>query len=217
MNRINSFGIAIITGALLLTSSHSVMAADLSTKGDLLSILPVTMTPPSDSSKDHDTDVTLFKTLIPILETTNENKLPLLPKDSGKRLTPISPDDFIGISTYFSSFHPGIDMRAKLGTPIHSIMTGIVLQVGFEARGYGRYVVVAHQQNGVTYRSLYAHMRSTPVAEGDIVQAGDVVGEVGMTGHTTGPHLHIELHTNDRAIDPISFLTNKNVKLMASK
>lgn len=113
--------------------------------------------------------------------------------------SPVMKDDFYGISTPFTFYHRGIDYRAKLNSDVHAIFTGVVETVEYEAGGYGRYVIVQHE-NGV--QSLYAHLSKAEVAVGDAVTAETVIGHIGMTGRTTGPHLHFEVRTNTVAINP---------------
>ena|SRR5258708_1314363 len=138
-------------------------------------------------------------------------------KPTGTEKTmPIATDDVVGISTFFSRFHPGIDIRAKVGTTIHAVLPGIVNEVSYEAGGYGRYAILVHHVDGKTFFSLYAHMKKTVVAVGDMLGSGDEIGEVGLTGHTTGPHLHFEIHNNQTAIDPIKFFAG-NAIAMAKK
>lgn len=133
---------------------------------------------------------------------------------STQKIYPIAPDDLIGISTYFSRFHPGVDYRAKLGTPIHAILPGVVNEISYERGGYGRYIVLVHHVDGKTLFSLYAHMRETNVIVGDTVEAGEKIGEVGLTGHTTGPHLHFELHDSNIAMDPTRFFSKNNIAMV---
>lgn len=138
---------------------------------------------------------------------------------------PIAPDSVKGVSTHFSAYHPGIDIRADIGTPIMSLRDGIVVENSYQPGGYGNYIVVEHQVGTASVRSLYAHMKLTAVKIGDKVKAKETIGYVGMTGHTTGPHLHMETRICDSSLqyyvctsmDPIRFIT-KGVpaKLVAS-
>lgn len=118
---------------------------------------------------------------------------------------PIGPDDMVGISSFFSRFHPGHDYRAKVGTPVLAILPGVVNEIGFERGGYGKYVVLIHHLDGKTIFSLYAHLKSVPVVVGQELKSGETLGTVGMTGRTTGPHLHFEIHDSTRSIDPMVF------------
>jgi len=99
--------------------------------------------------------------------------------------------------------HTGTDFAAPIGTPIYSVMKGIV--VGAEFAGpYGRQVRVRHADGTETW---YNHMSKFSVSVGDRVYAGDQVGAVGMTGNTTGPHLHFEVRPyGGDPVDPMPWL-----------
>lgn len=107
------------------------------------------------------------------------------------------------LSTKFSSWHPGVDIATGLGMPIHPVAAGKVVEVTMGFWGLGHYVVVEHEQN---FRSTYGHMGKVYVKVGDTVGADSYLGEVGMTGHTTGPHTHLELTFNGQYIDPQTVL-----------
>lgn len=107
------------------------------------------------------------------------------------------------LSTKFSSFHPGIDIAIGLGMPIHPIIDGIVSDTGFDIFGLGNYVEVTHE-NG--FKSKYAHMGKVYVKKGSKVTSENILGEVGMTGKTSGPHTHLEITLDGVPIDPIKIL-----------
>ena len=109
------------------------------------------------------------------------------------------------ITSYFGPRHPlGIDIRAELGTPIESAGDGIVTFVGGDpGRSYGLYVRVKH---GGGFTSLYGHLRNFAVKNGDRVKAGQVLGFAGLTGRTTGPHLHFEVELNGVRRNPLLYL-----------
>jgi murein DD-endopeptidase MepM/ murein hydrolase activator NlpD len=86
-------------------------------------------------------------------------------------------------------FHPGIDYRAALNDNIYVVDDGKVVVAKNDVDGYGLYVVIEHSN----YCSLYAHMKALEVNVGQSIKAGQVIGHVGMTGMTTGPHLHFEI------------------------
>ena len=89
--------------------------------------------------------------------------------------------------------HDAVDLAVPLGTPIHAAATGIVTASkdnGLYNGGYGNFVMISHNNGSQT---LYAHMKKTAVSNGDHVTQGDVIGYVGMTGLTTGPHVHFEV------------------------
>ncbi|TDW87970.1 murein DD-endopeptidase MepM/ murein hydrolase activator NlpD [Kribbella pratensis] len=99
--------------------------------------------------------------------------------------------------------HTGLDFAAPMGTPVRSVMAGEVIQADFEG-AYGRQVKVRHADGTVT---SYSHMSEFDVSVGDSVEAGTMVGRIGMTGNTTGPHVHFEVlpHGGD-PIDPEPWL-----------
>ena len=101
-----------------------------------------------------------------------------------------------------SGHHTGLDFAAPSGTPVFAALAGKVLQE--DAGGaYGNHIVVRHD-NGV--KTLYAHLTSTKVRPGDRVLRGQVIGTVGSTGNSTGPHLHFEVIKNGTQRDPKDFL-----------
>lgn len=107
------------------------------------------------------------------------------------------------LSTKFSSWHPGIDLATGLGMPIHPITEGEISEVGRDFWGLGNFVVVSHQNN---FKSKYAHMGRIYVKVGDKVASENTLGEVGLTGRTSGPHTHLEITYEDRFIDPQTLL-----------
>ncbi len=107
------------------------------------------------------------------------------------------------ISTYFSWFHPGVDIATSLGTPIHPIAQGVVVDEGYNFWGLGNLVVVDH---GSGFQSLYGHMGNILVKKGDKVDSNSILGNVGMTGHTTGPHTHLQISRDGKNIDPLTIL-----------
>lgn len=100
--------------------------------------------------------------------------------------------------------HKGIDFSAPVGTPIYATGDGIVAAQGNE-RGYGNRVVINH---GYGYSTLYAHMSRFKVKKGQRINRGDIIGYVGNTGHSTGPHLHYEVYKNGKAVNPMNFFFN---------
>ena len=99
-------------------------------------------------------------------------------------------------------FHEGIDFSADTGTDIYATGNGTVVKAGFTTGGYGNLVVIDH---GFGYQTLYAHMKNIGVLPGSEVKRGDVIGTVGNTGYSKGPHLHYEVHVNGRHVDPINY------------
>lgn len=107
-----------------------------------------------------------------------------------------------------SKAHKGVDIGAPVGTHIYASADGKVIKTDFQHNGAGNYVKIDHG-NGV--ESLYMHMSEFAVKVGDQVSAGDIIGYVGNTGVSSGPHLHFELRVNGEAIDPISIVENQEV------
>ncbi len=104
-----------------------------------------------------------------------------------------------------SIMHTGIDFTAPIGTEIYSTGNGVVQKVEREGRGYGNNVVINH---GFGYETLYAHMSKIAVRQGQRVVRGDIIGYVGSTGSSTGPHCHYEVIKNGSKIDPINYFFN---------
>src|SRR6187402_1404879 len=101
-----------------------------------------------------------------------------------------------------AAMHPGLDFRGPVGAPIHAAAKGRVTFVGTKS-GYGKVVEISHG-NGMLTR--YAHMSAWRARVGQRVAAGAVIGQIGSTGRSTGPHLHFEVRVHDRAVNPRPFL-----------
>jgi murein DD-endopeptidase MepM/ murein hydrolase activator NlpD len=97
--------------------------------------------------------------------------------------------------------HKGLDLVAESGTPVLATADGIVVKVEFKepGKGYGRMIVIEH---GTEYTTIYAQLSEFKVAEGDKVKMGQVIGLVGSSGMSTGPHLHYEVRKNGEPVDP---------------
>ena len=100
----------------------------------------------------------------------------------------------------YSKMHRGIDFAAPTGTPILAAGSGVVEAAGRNG-AYGKYVRIRHSG---TYKTAYAHMSSIAVAPGERVAQGQVIGKVGSTGRSTGPHLHYEILVNNRHVNPLT-------------
>jgi murein DD-endopeptidase MepM/ murein hydrolase activator NlpD len=98
--------------------------------------------------------------------------------------------------------HNGMDLDGRMGTPIRAADEGVVV-FAEDRGGYGLTVVIDH---GNTLATLYAHMSSFAVRPGDLVERGDVLGGVGSTGLSTGPHLHWEVRSMGQPVDPAPYL-----------
>lgn len=113
----------------------------------------------------------------------------------------------------YKRMHAGTDFRASYGTPIHAATDGVVVYSGRHG-GHGKYVKINH---GSGLASGYAHMSRIAVSNGTRVRRGEVIGYVGSTGLSTGPHLHYELYRNGRTINPMSVKFTTRATLSGSE
>lgn len=103
-------------------------------------------------------------------------------------------------------FHSGVDIGAPYGTPIKAANSGRVIFVGWYS-GYGKVVIIDHGTiNGLPTTTLYAHMSTTIAKQGTNVAKGSVIGKVGTTGYSTGPHLHFEVRQKGNPVNPLNFI-----------
>ena len=98
-------------------------------------------------------------------------------------------------------FHTGVDIAAYSGSEIYATADGIVESAGWTG-GYGNYVVIKHSDD---YKTAYAHQSKVLVQKGDAIKCGDIIGRVGSTGRSTGPHLHYEVIYKEKKINPEKF------------
>jgi len=108
-----------------------------------------------------------------------------------------------GISQFFSWWHRAIDITQDIGVPIAAAAAGRVTVIDPSTWGYGYHVIIDH---GNGYQTLYAHLADFSVGVGQSVSAGQTVGHVGLTGRTTGAHLHFEIRQNGVLVNPLLFL-----------
>jgi LysM repeat protein len=120
---------------------------------------------------------------------------PLKGKLTSRYGTRVSPVDGV------DRFHPGIDVKSDIGTPILAAMEGTVYDVGYNGT-YGKYVILRHSG----FQTLYAHLSRFSVSRGETVAQGRKIGEVGNTGLSTGPHLHFGIYIKGEPVDPLRYL-----------
>ncbi len=106
----------------------------------------------------------------------------------------------------YSRFHQAIDLAAPLGTAIRPISEGEVLLTSLNRFGLGNYLVIRHSP---TFYSVYAHLSKIEAKKGDRVKKDTVIGRLGSTGFSTGPHLHLEIILEEEKINPLSVLPGK--------
>src|SRR3954452_12220428 len=113
-----------------------------------------------------------------------------------------------------AAMHPGIDLAGAYGTPIYATADGTVLRAGWNSGGYGNLIEIDHGR-GITTR--YGHMSAILVREGDHITRGQQIGRMGSTGRSTGNHLHYEVRTYGRAVNPIPFMKSTDYVLAMQK
>jgi murein DD-endopeptidase MepM/ murein hydrolase activator NlpD len=152
---------------------------------------------------------------------TSYNEIEQLIKNQGQKLAsipaiqPVSNRDLDRIASGFGmridpvygtpKMHKGLDFTAPQGTPIYATGDGKVEMAGFDESGYGNHVII---NNGYGYETLFGHMSRVKVRAGEVIKRGEVIGWVGSTGKSTGPHCHYEVHINGREVDPVYFFYN---------
>jgi murein DD-endopeptidase MepM/ murein hydrolase activator NlpD len=132
---------------------------------------------------------------IPAIQPISNKQLKQLASGYGMRIHPIYK---------VKKFHAGIDFSAPRGTPIYATGDGIIHLPGTNS-GYGNCIEINH---GYGYMTRYGHLDKIKVQNGEQVKRGEIIGYVGSTGTATSPHLHYEVHKNDKTVDPINFFFN---------
>ena len=132
---------------------------------------------------------------IPAIQPVSNKELTRIASGFGMRIHPI-----YGIA----KMHNGLDFTAPQGTPIYATGNGVVTEAGF-GTGNGNHVIIDH---GYGYETVYMHMVRIKAVAGQKVKRGEVIGWVGNTGASTGPHCHYEVHINGIPVDPVYFFYN---------
>jgi murein DD-endopeptidase MepM/ murein hydrolase activator NlpD len=132
----------------------------------------------------------------PAIQPINNKDLNRVASGYGYRIDPVYKT---------TKFHAGLDFSAPQGTPIYATADGTVTISGNSGNGYGNHVIINH---GYGYETLYGHMVRVKSRSGQAVKRGEVIGWVGSTGKSTGPHCHYEVHKNGEKINPIYFFFN---------
>ena len=108
-----------------------------------------------------------------------------------------------GFGYRWGALHAGLDIANNVGTPIKAAKAGTVIVAGWNAGGYGNWVIIDH---GGGFSTLYGHMSKIRTSEGATVKQGEQIGDMGSTGNSTGPHLHFETRVNGNPQDPTRYL-----------
>ncbi len=133
---------------------------------------------------------------IPAIQPVSNKDMTRVASGYGWRIHPIYKTE---------KLHTGMDFTAPIGTEIYATGNGTVVKVEKDGRGYGNNVIVNH---GYGYETLYGHMSKFNVRPGQKVNRGDLIGFVGNSGSSTGPHLHYEVRKNGNPINPVNFYYN---------
>jgi len=178
----------------------------------------------SSSGGDLEPNYTEFKNHVKFTKTIDNIKLNLKDKepvayqywDSIPIHSPIKMRELQNVSSDYGirkhpiygfwRMHQGIDLVAPSGTNIYSTADGVICKVRKSRHGYGNQVIIEHS-NG--YKTRYAHLDNVTVIKGQRVNKGHIIGTLGTSGLSTGPHLHYEIISNGKRIDPL-FFTYKN-------
>ncbi|MBP2284299.1 murein DD-endopeptidase MepM/ murein hydrolase activator NlpD [Flavobacterium sp. CG_23.5] len=130
---------------------------------------------------------------IPAIQPVRNENLKSLASGFGYRTDPF---------TKVRKMHEGMDFSAKIGTPIYATGDGVVEKADNTASGYGNHIVLRH---GYGYETLYAHLSKYNCRAGQRIKRGDIIGYVGSTGRSEGPHLHYEVHKDEKVVNPLNF------------
>lgn len=165
------------------------------------------------------TSRSFYTVIMPRMNTDQRQHFEILMQSKGNRQYVGNPFDFNWlpyVSSYYGyrvhpisgekNYHKGIDIAVSSGTEIRAGFDGVVTDAGYDAGGYGNYVVIEMQkENGDVIEAKYAHCNSLLVTVGQSVSEGDVIATVGSTGNSTGPHLHLEVVKNGEYLNPAYF------------
>jgi len=133
---------------------------------------------------------------IPAIQPVSNKDLSRIASGFGYRVDPVYK---------VTKFHAGLDFTAPQGTPIYATADGVVKEADFNAGGFGNHVIINH---GYGYETLYGHMVRMKVKVGEKINRGEVIGYVGSTGKSTGPHCHYEVRKNGDPVDPVYYFYN---------
>ena len=173
-----------------------------------------------DQLSDSLTEIEALIGLKPLVDESLAERVSIAKLSSSQRATLLqlipsgSPIEYHGITSKFGyrihptlkrrEFHRGLDMKAKLKTPVHATADGIVEWAGYHKRsGFGNLIILAHVYGFKTY---YGHLNRVVVKSGKFVKKGELIGYTGNSGLSNGPHLHYEIRFIQRALNPIYFV-----------
>ncbi len=130
---------------------------------------------------------------IPAIQPVRNENLKRMASGFGYRTDPF---------TKARKMHEGMDFAAKIGTPIFATGDGVIARADNTVSGFGNHILIRH---GFGYETLYGHLSKYKSRAGQRVKRGDIIGFVGSTGRSEGPHLHYEVHKNGKVVNPLNF------------
>lgn len=133
---------------------------------------------------------------IPAIQPISNKDLNRIASGFGTRIDPVYK---------VTKFHAGLDFTAPQGTPIYATADGRIKEASYNETGYGNHVIINH---GYGYETLYGHMVRIKSRGGQPIKRGEIIGWVGSTGKSTGPHCHYEVHKNGQPVDPVYYFYN---------
>lgn len=133
---------------------------------------------------------------LPSIQPVSNRDLTRMASGFGMRLDPVYK---------IQKFHQGMDFTSPVGTEVYATGDGVVESVNYSYNGYGNEILINH---GYGYKTRYAHLSGFKVRAGERVKRGDMIGVVGSTGKSTGPHLHYEVLKNNVAVNPVYYYYN---------
>lgn len=139
------------------------------------------------------------------VRTKAQRNIPVRWPTSGGHFTSFFGPRYHPISKVQREFHFGVDIANVTGTPIYAAADGRVHSANFSSGGYGNRIRITHKFG---YSSVYAHLHSIVVRNGQYVKRGQLIGRMGSTGRSTGPHLHFEVRLDGKPINPLPFISN---------
>lgn len=134
---------------------------------------------------------------IPSIQPIKNKELTRIASGYGNRIHPIYKT---------VQFHEGVDFTTAIGAPVYATGKGKVIRKNYSKRGYGNQLMIDH---GYGYKTRYAHLAEFKVKAGETVQRGELIGTIGNSGLSTGPHLHYEIRKNGKPVNPINYFHNE--------
>lgn len=217
--QIVKLGTAVVAGAALL--STSAVTANVSTNATTSAELPVEIE--EAQSQSLSTGDSNFRELFASWKALDKNGPDVPVEPTVVSIPSIMPVRNSRMSSGYGMrrhpvrggrrMHKGIDLAAPTGTPVYATANGIVT-LARSGRGYGLYIKIDH---GSDLETRYAHLSRIAVAVGEPVKKGEVIGYVGSTGWSTGPHLHYEVRVDGVAVNPLPYMKETQAQVAYAK